>query len=202
MSQNVFVIGDGAEGALGEIERRKFTAEEGDHLTLLNGAPRVCSSALTWAAFTAFCKQGRKSAKWCHQHRLNFKALSRAVSIRQQLAKYLQRFEIPIVSCGSDGVKIRRALTSGYFKNSARAMPDGTYKTIREQAILHVHPSSVMFTRNSPTGYVVRREPRQTALTLQIFHEVLETGKRFMRDLTVIDPDWLPELSGGFYSLK
>ena len=35
--QNVFVIGDGAEGALGEIERRKFTAEEGDHLTLLNG---------------------------------------------------------------------------------------------------------------------------------------------------------------------
>ena len=78
------------------------------------------------------------------------------MSIRQQLAKYLQRFEIPIVSCGSDGVKIRRALTSGYFKNSARAMPDGTYKTIREQAILHVHPSSVMFTRNSPTGYVVR----------------------------------------------
>ena len=163
MSQNVFVIGDGAEGALGEIERRKFTAEEGDHLTLLNGAPRVCSSALRSAAFAAFCKQGRKSAKWCHQHRLNFKALSRAVSIRQQLAKYLQRFEIPIVSCGSDGVKIRRALTSGYFKNSARAMPDGTYKTVREQAILHVHPSSVMFTRNSPTGYVVRATMRPSS---------------------------------------
>lgn len=35
--QNVFITGEGAEGAMGDIERRKFTAEEGDHLTLLNG---------------------------------------------------------------------------------------------------------------------------------------------------------------------
>ena len=41
--QNVFMIGEGAEGALGELERRKFTAEEGDHLTMLNGArARLC----------------------------------------------------------------------------------------------------------------------------------------------------------------
>jgi len=57
-TQDVFVIPDGAPGALAELERRKFTAEEGvstleilypislgipttyvsqDHLTLLNG---------------------------------------------------------------------------------------------------------------------------------------------------------------------
>ena len=34
--QNVFVMGDGGDIS-GELERRKFTAEEGDHLTLLNG---------------------------------------------------------------------------------------------------------------------------------------------------------------------
>ncbi|KAJ3848390.1 P-loop containing nucleoside triphosphate hydrolase protein [Lentinula lateritia] len=34
--QDVFIIPDGAPGALAELERRKFTAEEGDHLTLLN----------------------------------------------------------------------------------------------------------------------------------------------------------------------
>lgn len=28
----------GTKAALAEVERRKFTAEEGDHLTLLNGA--------------------------------------------------------------------------------------------------------------------------------------------------------------------
>lgn len=40
--------------------------------------------------------------------------------------------------------------------------------------ILHVHPSSVLFNRAPPSGYV-------------IFHEVVETSKRFMRDLTVIE---------------
>lgn len=39
--QGVFNLPDGgpnsAKGALAEVERRKFTAEEGDHLTLLNG---------------------------------------------------------------------------------------------------------------------------------------------------------------------
>lgn len=39
--QGVFNLPDGGpnstKGALAEVERRKFTAEEGDHLTLLNG---------------------------------------------------------------------------------------------------------------------------------------------------------------------
>lgn len=43
--------------------------------------------------------------------------------------------------------------------------------------VMHVHPSSVMFTRTPSTGYV-------------IFHDVVETTKTFIRDLTVIDSDW------------
>lgn len=36
--QSVFVMPEGGmRGAMAEVERRKFTAEEGDHLTLLNG---------------------------------------------------------------------------------------------------------------------------------------------------------------------
>lgn len=36
--QSVFVIPEGGMRAtLAEVERRKFTAEEGDHLTFLNG---------------------------------------------------------------------------------------------------------------------------------------------------------------------
>lgn len=140
-------------------------------------------------AFNAFLQIGRKSAKWCHSHRLNFKALSRAISIRSQLKKYLQRFEIPIKSCGSDHSQIRKCLVSGYFKNAAKAQADGSYLSLRENAVLHVHPSSVMFTRVASTGIV-------------IFHEVVETKKRFMRDLTVIDRDWLIEYSNGFYHIK
>lgn len=105
---------------------------------------------------------------------MNFKALSRAVSIRQQLSKYLKRFDIPIQSCGSDHSVIRRCLVSGYFKNAAKVEADGSYRSVREGAVLHVHPSSIMFTRTPPTGIV-------------IFHEVIETTKRFMRDITVIE---------------
>ncbi len=48
--------------------------------------------------------------------------------------------------------------------------------------VLNVHPSSVMFTRRASTGWV-------------IFHEVIETTKSFMRDITVIEQDWLVELA-------
>ena len=47
---------------------------------------------------------------------------------------------------------------------------------------MNVHPSSVMFTRQPSTGWV-------------IFHEVVETTKSFMRDLTVVEEEWLVELA-------
>ncbi|KWU46401.1 P-loop containing nucleoside triphosphate hydrolase protein [Rhodotorula sp. JG-1b] len=173
--QNVFILDEG-DSVRGELERRKFTVEEGDHLTALN-------------AYNAFVKYGRKSSKWCHTHRLNFKALSRALSIRTQLSKYLKRFDIPLVSCGEDHTKVRRCLTSGYFRNAAVVQPDGTYRSVREGTVLHAHPSSVLFTRTPPSPYV-------------IYHEVIETTKRFMREITAIEQDWLVELAGHYYSIK
>ncbi|KAF8758959.1 P-loop containing nucleoside triphosphate hydrolase protein [Rhizoctonia solani] len=143
--QDAFVIPDGAAGALAELERRKFTAEEGDHLTLLN-------------AYNAFVRYGQ-SASWCRNHALNFRALSRAVSIRTQLKKYM---------------------TSGYWRNGARWSADGTYRSVRGDTVLHVHPNSVMFTRKPRTGWVV-------------YHEMEETKKTQIRILTEIEPDWLLE---------
>lgn len=88
------------------------------------------------------CKDGRKSAKWCQTHRLNFKALSRALSIRTQLKKYLTRFEIPLISCGGETDKIRRCLVSGYFRNAARCEPDGSYRSVREGTV-RSHPPRI-----------------------------------------------------------
>ncbi|BEJ12894.1 hypothetical protein CspHIS471_0300680 [Cutaneotrichosporon sp. HIS471] len=175
--QSVFVIPQGGmRETMAEMERRKFTAEEGDHLTLLN-------------AYNAFVRYGQKDKSWCGNHRINFKSLSRAVAIRKQLKKFFDRFHIPLVSCGSDHVTLRKCLVSGYFKNAARMLPDGTFRSAREGAILHVHPSSVMFTRQPSTGWV-------------IFHEVIETTKSFMRDLTVVEEDWLVELAPHYYQFK
>lgn len=171
--QNVFVGGNSEE--MNQLSRRKFIASEGDHFTYLN-------------VFNSFIKDGKSSAKWCAKHHLNFKALSRAINIRGQLVKYLKKFGVKMVSCGLEEKKVRRCLVSGYFRNAAWMKDDGSYRSCREDNVLFVHPSSVMFNRKPETGFV-------------IFHEITETKKKMMRDLTVIEKDWLIELAGHYYQL-
>jgi ATP-dependent RNA helicase DDX35 len=151
-SKDIFIISDGAPGALAELERRKFTAEEGvrisqpastvwtnqpyqDHLTLLNGIFFHCAHMLKAnsslvEAYNAFTRYGRSSS-WCKSHALSFRAMSRAVSIRSQLKKYMQRFSLPLESCEGDEKRLRRCLVSGYWRNGARWVADGTYRSVR-----------------------------------------------------------------------
>lgn len=46
-----------------------------------------------------------------------------------------------------------------------------------------------MFTRKPTTKYV-------------IYHEVVETTKRFMREITSVELEWLVEEAGHYYSFK
>jgi hypothetical protein len=57
--------------------------------------------------------------------------MSRAVSIRAQLKKYMQRFNLPIESCEGDAKRLRKCLVSGYWRNGARWVADGTYRSVR-----------------------------------------------------------------------
>ncbi|KAH8833485.1 P-loop containing nucleoside triphosphate hydrolase protein [Flagelloscypha sp. PMI_526] len=164
--QDIFIIPQGAPGALAELERRKFTAEEGDHLTLLN-------------AYNAFVRYG-KSAGWCKSHSISFRAMSRAVSIRSQLKRYMQRFGLPLQSCQGDARRLRQCLVSAYWRNGARWVADGTYRSVRGERTLHTHPTSVLFTRKPRSGWVV-------------FHEMEETKKTQIRILTEVDPEWFLE---------
>ena len=125
-----------------ETARRKFAAEEGDHLTLLN-------------AYQAFVTKGKKESKWCRDHYLNYKSMTRAVSIRNQLRAYLERFGVNVQESLSapdirraGGIdiaeKILRCLTTGYFAHAARMQADGSFKTVNG-TVLWAHPSSIMF---------------------------------------------------------
>ncbi|KAF2203200.1 P-loop containing nucleoside triphosphate hydrolase protein [Delitschia confertaspora ATCC 74209] len=167
--------------------RRKFAVEEGDHLTLLN-------------AYHAFVTKGKKDAKWCRDHMLNFKALTKAVSTRNQLRKHLERFGIDVSESlyGQEDVvrvggrdkaeRIRRCLTTGFFAHAARMMPDGSFKTVDGGTTLWAHPSSLMFNRKA--DWV-------------IFHEVMETGeKTYIRDVTKIEKDWLVEYAPEYYRVQ
>lgn len=121
-----------------ETARRRFAADEGDHLTLLN-------------VYQAFVTKGRKDSKWCRDNYLNFKSMMRAVSIRGQVKRYLERFGINVdESLGSqmyqgDTDQIRKCLTAGFFAHAARMQPDGSFRTVGGDVVLHAHPSSLLF---------------------------------------------------------
>lgn len=169
-----------------ESARRKFAAEEGDHLTLLN-------------VYQAFVTKGKKEAKWCRDNYLNFRSMSRSVSIRNQLKRYLERFGNNVdESLGRDSAvlraggvdkaeKIRRCLTSGFFAHAARMQPDGSFRTVDGGTVLYAHPSSLLFNRKA--DWV-------------IFHEIMETGnKTFIRDITKIEKAWLTEYAPEYYQV-
>ena len=182
---SVWFSHDGAKDE-SDTARRKFAAEEGDHLTLLN-------------VYQAFTTKGRRDVKWCRDHFLNFKSMTRAVSIRNQLRRNLERFGIVVDEAvpkhARDGdqaasdaaLRIRRCLTAGFFSHAARMHPDGTFRTPDGQIVLHAHPSSLMFNRKA--DWV-------------IFHEVVETSSKiFIRDITKIEKSWLLEYGSGFYRI-
>ncbi|KAF9178107.1 hypothetical protein BGZ50_008054 [Haplosporangium sp. Z 11] len=73
--QNIFI---NPTSVAAEEQHRKFGVMEGDHITLLN-------------VYNAFVSRGKKSARWCANHLINFKAMSRALSIRSHLERYLVR---------------------------------------------------------------------------------------------------------------
>ena len=125
-----------------ETARRRFAADEGDHLTLLN-------------VYQSFVTRGKKEPRWCKENFLNYKSMARAVSIRSQLKRYLERFGIDVneslpsgaraLDIPDKGVLVRKALTAGYFAHAARMQADGTFKIVNGAVTLYAHPTSLMF---------------------------------------------------------
>ncbi|KAK7538304.1 putative ATP dependent RNA helicase [Phyllosticta citribraziliensis] len=153
---NVWFYHEGQKKAQ-ETARRKFAVEEGDHLTLLN-------------AYQAFVTKGKKEAKWCRDNYLNYKSMTRAVSVRNQLRRYLERFGIDVSESLSSGVlraggpdkaeQIRKCLTTGFFAHAARMQPDGTFKTVGGMT-LHAHPTSLMFV-SLPNSFLIPLTPAES----------------------------------------
>ncbi|KFD60739.1 hypothetical protein M514_10096 [Trichuris suis] len=169
--QNVFLTPVGQKHRA-EIMKRQFSTEEGDHLTMLN-------------VFTCFNERGR-DIRWCKDHYVNYRGLCRAAEIRQQLLNFLKRFKVPLLSCRGrldSEDRIRQSLVYGFFSNAAKLHHDGTYHTIREDFTLKIYKGSAIMYRKEYPKWV-------------IFTEVLQDC---MRDISVIDSEWLYELVPEYY---
>ncbi|GFU54840.1 probable ATP-dependent RNA helicase DHX35 [Nephila pilipes] len=167
--QNVFKVVPGRKLEL-KRAKWKFAVEEGDFITLLN-------------VYDAFCKN--KNKYWCEQNFLNYNGLLRAMEIRLQLSKLLRKFKVPDVANKDDRDALRKCIVSAFFANAAYLHYTGVYKTVRGEHTFHIHPESVVSFCKQPKWV--------------IFNEVLHTTKEYMRDITVIEPQWLYEYAPHYY---
>ena len=153
-------------------KKSKFHDPHGDHLTLLN-------------VYNAW-KHSKFSTPWCYENFVQPRAMRRVQDVREQLVTILERHRHRIVSCGRETMKVRQALCSGFFRNSARKDPHEGYKTLVEGTPVYMHPSSALF--NRPAEHV-------------IYDLLFETTKEYMLNVTVIEPKWLVEAAPTFFKV-
>ncbi|PNY26321.1 Pre-mRNA-splicing factor ATP-dependent RNA helicase prp22 [Tolypocladium capitatum] len=153
-------------------KKSKFHDPHGDHLTLLN----VYNS---W-------KQSSYSNPWCFENFIQARSMRRAKDVREQLVKIMDRYRHPVVSCGRDTQKVRRALCCGFFRNAARKDPQEGYKTLVEGTPVYLHPSSALFGKQAEWV---------------IYHTLVLTTKEYMHCTTSIDPKWLVEAAPTFFKV-
>jgi len=153
-------------------------------------------------------RQGDAARAWCDQHFLNRRTLDSARQVREQLMQSAARLHLLPKSATVDeetqaaevakqekvGISqldmetsksLRRCLLGAFFHNAAQKQPSGEYLALVSRESVAVHPSSVLFSRRC---------------TCLLFNELLYTTKLYMRKLTQIDDDWLPELAPQLYA--
>lgn len=182
-----------------EAARARFVSRDGDHVTLLS-------------AFSAYQQVGQKRRKrWCLENFVSERAMRRAIDIHLQLTSQLPHSAAATANAaaaassgplqgspsspgamdtngrtGDDAadpessVPLRRALTAGLAMHGAMRQLDGTYRLVASNQVVAIHPSSVL----------ARRRPQCV-----VFDEVVQTTRRYARNVTAVDPCWLPELA-------
>ncbi|KAF8349257.1 P-loop containing nucleoside triphosphate hydrolase protein [Amanita rubescens] len=136
--------------------RQNFVRAGGDHFTLLN----------IWEQWA----DTNYSQQFCYEQFLQFKSLSRARDIRDQLAGLCERVEIVIQSNpnSNDITPIQKAITAGYF-----------YNTVVQD--------------------FVTKFPHQPPVKTMLYYELVMTTKSYMRQVMEIKPAWLMEVAPHYF---
>lgn len=155
--------------------REAFTKPGGDHLTLLEVFRQ-------WSL-------ADYSQQWAKDNFMQYKSLTRARDVRDQLYALCDRVEIdPDISAAEmedPQTAIQKALTAGFFPNAARLNRGGdSYKTVKSNQTVYIHPSSVLHLQR----------PKWL-----LYHELVLTSKEYMRNCMPLEPQWLTEVAPHFY---
>ena len=123
------------------------------------------------------------SNSWCYENFIHARALRRAQDVRKQLISILEKYKLPLISAGKDFDRLRKSITAGFFSHAARKDAQEGYRTLTDNHQVYIHPSSSLLNKNPE--WVV-------------YHELVLTTKEYMREVSTIDPKWLPDVSEKF----
>ncbi|KAL5723235.1 RNA helicase [Ranunculus cassubicifolius] len=166
--------------------KNSFASPEGDHLTLVNVFRSSAEILEKRKLSGSKDKAAEKSLnKWCKDNYINGRSLKHARDIHGQIKGHVEQMGFRIASCGEETDQFRRCLTASFFLNAGLKQPDRTYRELATNETVKIHPSSVLF----------KKKP-----DCVIFNEMVKTNDIMIRNVTRIDPAWLPELAPQYYA--
>lgn len=157
-----------------------FAHPDGDHITLLN----------VYHGFKSDEAYQYGIHKWCRDHYLNYRSLSSADNIRNQLERLMTRHNLPLNTSDYESShyfdNIRKALAAGFFMQVAKKRSSGKgYITVKDNQDVLIHPSTVI---GHDSEWVV-------------YNEFVLTSQNYIRTVTSVRPEWLIEFAPAYFNL-
>ncbi|KAL7199091.1 hypothetical protein ACSBR2_021385 [Camellia fascicularis] len=126
---------------------------------------------------------------WCYENFVNQRALKAADNVRQQLVRIMARFNLK--QCSTDFnsrdyyINIRKAMLAGYFMQVAHLERTGHYLTVKDNQVVHLHPSNCL-----------DHKPEWV-----IYNEFVLTSRNFIRTVTDVRGEWLVDIAPHYFDL-
>ncbi|KAF4274414.1 hypothetical protein CNMCM8812_005444 [Aspergillus fumigatus] len=164
-----------------EKARRDLYRREGDHLTML-------------ATVQAYAAENTDRKAWAERHMVSHRAMQSVMDVRKQLtAQCRQAKLLPSASDSRNGstnsatrepspVLILQSFLRGFSTNTARLVPDGSYRTVVGNQTVAIHPSSVLFGKK---------------VEAIMYNEFVFTNRSYARGVSAVQMDWVGDALTG-----
>ncbi|KAI9924916.1 hypothetical protein ASPWEDRAFT_141069 [Aspergillus wentii DTO 134E9] len=161
-----------------EKARRDLYRREGDHLTMLT-------------TVRAYAAEHSDRKAWASRHLVSHRAMQSVMDVRKQLtmqcrqAKLLPSTEQENPSSivrEPSPVSILKSFLCGFSTNTARLVPDGSYRTVVGNQTVAIHPSSVLFGKK---------------VEAIMYNEFVFTNRSYARGVSAVQMDWVGEALAG-----
>ncbi|EED23481.1 ATP-dependent RNA helicase (Hrh1), putative [Talaromyces stipitatus ATCC 10500] len=162
-----------------EKARRDLYRREGDHLTML-------------MTVQGYATENADRKAWAERHMVSHRAMQSVMDVRKQLTAQCKQAKLLTDQDVSNEkrvppdalatVSILKSFLTGFSTNTARLVPDGSYRTVVGNQTVAIHPSSVLFGK------------RVEAI---MYNEFVFTNRSYARGVSAVQMDWVGEVLAG-----